>query len=436
MPIFRGFRFSIGVVLLAMYGFAAQTASAQDALNPGGAYFPVPPQQSAPWTAPKTKLMPLVLGAIATFFDQGLPDPRGCEYREIEISFSEREGFEFTYPSGSTKTHGWVIPARGGRTCAIGWNGVIYPVSAVGPPADLRADVEGELKKDKDEIAACYKGATPRTGVPIDYRSHYDDSSARDASFGRLGQLHAAFLLRLGYPRLVDSVWAQWFYGHPEHSGEDTYVDLANAWMGSLYLTALSAHQRGDDTRALAAAQALTDLRPKLEVEATRRGLSKPPDFFRPGEPRITYFPFLIDLPDLLADQQRRHAEAPYVPVAQMVPPPQGKERIALMIRDLELVYAPPPQWGLMTPGIGHAPLIRDLVKQGGAAVGPLLDCLQNDRRLTRAVAGGELIEVDVAAYAALCQILHIPRSGGYPPHLSPIARQSFVDQVRAHQGK
>ena len=61
-----------------------------------------------------------------------MADPRGCEYHEVEIV----EGRTF-------KTRAFVLPERPGDAgrFAVSWDGVVYPVSSVGPAADLDADI-------------------------------------------------------------------------------------------------------------------------------------------------------------------------------------------------------------------------------------------------------------------------------------------------------
>ena len=74
---------------------------------------------------------------------------------------------------------------------------------------------------------------------------------------------------------------------------------------------------------------------------------------------------------------------------------------------------------------IKESPIVQVLIKEGPAAVEPLLECLANDRRLTR-VAGLEIslagvadflprrnfMGVDQAAYAALCGIMKVEGFG------------------------
>ncbi|MFO0553460.1 MAG: hypothetical protein U0271_34070 [Polyangiaceae bacterium] len=59
----------------------------------------------------------------------GLADPRGCEYRVVEIN-------------GFGEIHGWVLPDDdGGPRYVIGFDGLLYVAASVGSRADLRADM-------------------------------------------------------------------------------------------------------------------------------------------------------------------------------------------------------------------------------------------------------------------------------------------------------
>ena len=89
---------------------------------------PIPPEQFAPWTAPATHLSPVVASAFTELFTEGVADPRGCEYREIEVPDGNQSGY-YLDAAGPTKTHGWVLP---GGKFAICWNGLVYPISAAG----------------------------------------------------------------------------------------------------------------------------------------------------------------------------------------------------------------------------------------------------------------------------------------------------------------
>ena len=82
--------------------------------------------------APKDEAAPVPRRCVRGLFEQGMANPRGCEYREVEIV----EGWTF-------KTRAFVLPERPGDTgrYALSWDGVIHPASSVGPAADLDADI-------------------------------------------------------------------------------------------------------------------------------------------------------------------------------------------------------------------------------------------------------------------------------------------------------
>ena len=94
--------------------------------------------QSAPWELSSTNLQPGLQSAVNILFQTGMADPRGCDYREIEVMVGN-----LGLASGITNTtHGWLLPAASGARTnyAIGWNGLIYPVISVGNPANAEDD--------------------------------------------------------------------------------------------------------------------------------------------------------------------------------------------------------------------------------------------------------------------------------------------------------
>ncbi len=88
---------------------------------------PVPPQQHKSWH-PDPAIPTNILSAAEMLFEQGFPDPRGCEYREIEVEVSG----VWDGKARVVKTRGWVLPEKSGTNqFAICWNGLIYPVAKV-----------------------------------------------------------------------------------------------------------------------------------------------------------------------------------------------------------------------------------------------------------------------------------------------------------------
>ncbi len=94
-----------------------------------GNSIPDPPRQKEPWTPPQTKLPRFLVSATAALFEQGMADPRGCEYREVEMG-----------DGTIVKTRGFVLPERAGEAgrFVVSWDGVVYPALSVGAPGRSR----------------------------------------------------------------------------------------------------------------------------------------------------------------------------------------------------------------------------------------------------------------------------------------------------------
>ena len=166
---------------------------------------PVPPQQTAVWNAPETKLPKEFASAACTLFRQGLADPRGCQYCAIELS----AGNHVSGDDRVISTHGWLIPsgATEGPCFAICWNGVVYPVVTRKGGADLRADVLNAVKAERKARRAQLDGNWRTGGVPSASR---DEGSLEIAAVCHQSPkpLWACLLLRLGEVELAEKSWA------------------------------------------------------------------------------------------------------------------------------------------------------------------------------------------------------------------------------------
>ena len=350
---------------------------------------PVPPYETKPWSASSTTLPPIVVDAVTQLFKDGLPDPRGCDYREIEIGES---------PTWKFKTHGWVLPGTGKQKYAIGWNGVVYPVTWVGAPVDLAK-----------EIDAIPKAARQFYGNDDGWAA--GDRTSMDVAFGPC--LKVAFLLRLGLIGQAEQIWTDGYAGEDEMKAKDPYAKMAGVWLDRWLNRAMQAFLNGDDSASLAICQQLSPVLDRVTDVARSRGLADSWTATINGS-------ILWQFPWLETDAARRVHEAPYIPVLESELPAHGPERIAALIRDLEQSRA--QQYS--NPGdteITDDPTVQELEKAGYPAVEPLLKCLVEDNRLTRAryTSGmffeGPIIPVYEAAYKALFNILHvsIPLSEG-----------------------
>src|SRR5262249_44661990 len=157
----------------------------------------------------------------------------------------------------------------------------------------------------------------------------------------------------------------------------------ATDWTWALFDRAVCAHMRGDDRLALLSLRALGPVRKAVTAEALRRGFKQPEG--RRGE-KAPLLGFLDPSEELRADQERRARERR--PGADKANAKDPARRVAALVRGLQDVDA--RQWG--QPGGVSLNLdgrVLELVKEGEAAVGPLLDCLEGDHRLTRSVQFG-----------------------------------------------
>lgn len=379
--------------------------------NFAGSAIPDPPQQRAPWTPPATKLPRFLVTATTALFDAGMADPRGCEYRNIEVGK--------TVPF---KTRGFVLPEQSGQggRFAISWDGIIYPV-VVGPPADLDADARtvADLvgKRRADAMASGNRQYTP---IGFVYASAYVSDylyADRPAKVELPTSLKLVLLLRLGRVDLAERLFAVGTPWTPEKPRLDltdyriSLVTLADEHAPILLARLVAAHRRSDDVVALDAARRLDAFARSIDAQAKALGFPRRgpqfPDAQVPG-----YFGPLPQLDLLLADQERRAAEPPRGPI-----PPRGGDpsaRIAALIRNLDQIGAR-PRPGFDPPSPATDPLVSELVAEGKPAVGPLLDALDSDQRLTRCVTVSEQggpIYVDPVVQAIVSALYRIVKPG------------------------
>jgi len=397
------------------------------------------PQQLQPALVPVTQLPAKFVSAAGLLFQFGLADPRGCEYREIEVVSSGN----IHSMSRSGKIHGWLLPEKDGVTqrFAICWNGLVYPVLSIGAIADCRDDMWQMLKIDRENCEkalwehkileerrskeAKQLGRTFSASSPhFRYQNTLERSSIE---YEYIMRLKAVLCFRLGYADLAEAIWAQWYVGNPDESAKDMFVELSEEWAQALAQQAICAHMRADDGLALHAVRLLNRARSLIESEADKRGL-KPKSW---QKRKLTHLSLFHQLPELLADQERRAKEstrnrivprgernvtisnldgtpAPYVAPPELKNYADTQKRIVALIRDLELMDEREFE-------INTDPIILALIAEGDAALEPLIACLESDNRLTRSTANQmriviyqEIIPVHHYAKRVLCEILHL----------------------------
>jgi hypothetical protein len=369
---------------------------------------PEPPQSHKPWTPPAKDFPTNLLSSVDVLFSLGFPDPRGCEYREFEaVVGSDRDG------NGKVAAHGWILPRQFGdkQSFAVSWAGTIYPSINVGGRANLKQDVEALLRGDE----IWRKAAASQQFAIRGYLGA--KSEAFSISETNMTALKVALLLRLGEEKLARDYWNAWLapgitiLNHSKEDVKDPFRTLACEWTWALFDRAICAHMRGDDALALADCRHLNQVWPALETEASQRKYYRPQylDSGREALPR-PYFYFLEPLAGLLADQERRAQEMRHdtIPQTGSEKSPDKIKRIAALISSLDEVAETQWSWP------GSDPTIMAFVEEGDDAVEPLLDCLENDRRLTRSVSfgrdllPGSILPVRQAAETALDEILRV----------------------------
>jgi hypothetical protein len=399
----------MGVALFVLFCMVSLAGETNDLPKFTGKELPEPPMQHAAWKAPETTLPTNLVSAAETLFQLGMVDPRGCEYREIEVVVGSVWGRATTM-----QVHGWVLPSQKGENqpFAASWAGTVYPVVRVGEKADVRKDIEALLRANE----AFKEKNTSHRFISILLPSLHEYGAIMETN---MMAMKAALLLQIGEERLAEKYWESWTSLGREYQDQeeinDPFKTLATEWSWAVFDRMLCAYMRGDDRLALVEGRRLDKLQPKLEAEMDRRGFKRQHYFEQAREDlEMPHFDFLEPLSKLLPEMERREKEGIHKTVFDIGIDqfPEKKKRIAALIHDLEEVNArqssqPGGVW------FGDDKVVKALIEEGDDAVEPLLDCLENDQRLTRSVQfhrdfkfHREVLPVQRAAQTALDEIL------------------------------
>ena len=177
-----------------------------------------PPQTGRPWQPPDSRLPQTWVKAIELLLAHGLADPRGCAYREVELTC----GSVWSNRGVAVTTHAWLLPrtadaAPDSPRFAVTWSGLVYPVEKVGPPANLAADVEKLLKTQ-----------------PAGWRRAMHEKKL--VSHEQPHPLKGVLLFVLGDAPRAEAIWKvappdaeDWLKG-PENRNDDPYPELVHEW--------------------------------------------------------------------------------------------------------------------------------------------------------------------------------------------------------------
>jgi hypothetical protein len=426
-------KFQVHIALCSCLFLSVMQISAQNRVSS----FPIPPMQSAPWALESTNLPPGLQSAVNVLFQAGMADPRGCEYREIEVVV----GIFWTASGTTNKTRGWVLPAaNSARTnYAIGWNGLIYPVISIGKPASAEDDARALIR-------AMSPPAIPNKVIfDVGVQANSDEDYSLNVRW--LTPAKAAMIFRFAPPELAEEC-AQLF------PNKDPFLALSTGFLWDALNRAMSAHMRGDDNQAYAAVITLDKARKTCEAEAKARGFELQPTPLGEGlhsiaeeSKRESYFPFLKTFPPLLQDQERRHQLKS--PLRDPITATNKDERIAALIDQLENVSARQVNQYYADYSLSANPTIQSLINEGWDAIGPLLQCYEQDDRLTRIIPTSHfewppqltIVEVRSAAYAALESIIETPQfapqfSGKESPEEKDAIYKTSASAIRSYWEK
>jgi hypothetical protein len=365
--------------------------------------YPEPPQQHAAWIPAKSALDGKVVAAMKRLFDEGFADPRGCDYRELDVVVTH--GWEDA--ATTVRTHGWVIAST---QFAIAWNGLVYRAASIGAAANVGADIRAMLDahtKARDEAK--------RDDPAADFVMWPRADESYYVAFQTLAPGKAMMLLRLGEAALADRVWKA------TAIRDNAYALLADDYLWAQFARGAGAHHRGDVDLAIESWRRLPALAKTARTDVAGSGVIA-------GDQGARY---LDDIAALLADEQRRaaHPVAPINLGALAKLPP--RDRIAQLIAALDQVQ-------VMARFGGPDPIVKALVDEGEAAVEPLIAAYQTDTRYSRTrfvdIKHGdadrirEITPVHQLAHDALAQLVDLS-------YFQPTAtdRRAVADELRAY---
>lgn len=445
-------------LFLWLFFFLYQPVSAYQspdaAITFTGSKLPVPPLQNQPWTPPASKLPESFVSATNWLFEQGMADPRGCEYREIEVTVGNVWG-EY----GPVKAHGWVLPQdptteKTRQRFAVCWNGLVYPVKRIGKKLALQNDLRKPIKKQV-EVYLAYIRKNPNSS----YWKEFSLDEKYNVAQQEPSLVWCSLLLRLGEPELANQVWdviqTPMSVEENNHStARYPFFPLVFQCIWPMFDRGLSAHMRGDDQLALSDFRQAILVNSHFEIEAARRGIPRP---IRPGrrdeklEPYIDSFQIL---PQLLADQERRALERTLnTPCKRAIEAGRNAFSdqtawISALIHDLDTIQArqyTQPGWVQFI----DQPEAQALIAEGEAAIEALIQTIETDTRLTRSVGYYRdfrpyryVVSVQEVAYAIVCiffkksfgqdYVLRSPKSQRYRTLLTDL--RAFWEQYQKSQ--
>jgi hypothetical protein len=364
----------------------------------------------------------IVAPKIDWLFEHGLDDPAGAEYREFSVEI----GSVWSTSGYWEKTRGWALPEKVGMPReGIAWNGLRYEIASLGQVVDLASDVR-EVTRQAIESNKSPYGRISRIsyleGHPLhgqtlaikEFRPVLSESATVDPIRPRL--MKVALLYRAGFASESLHLWNGIFHGC-NNVASNPFLILTMEATWNLFDRAVCAHKRGDDKIALRELRKLVPLAKTCREIQKRENLRFRNRYYLPDDKIPDDFAFTNPAESLLKDQERRYAErinsnsfVPLPRLASFTGKPWErwraelelikKAKVPTLIRWLqEVAITQDGQPGGCSPK--GSKVVRALISKGDAAIDPLIECLENDERLSRTVTFGRDFHSDRSIWPA-----------------------------------
>ncbi|HSP43424.1 MAG TPA: hypothetical protein VLO11_11180, partial [Luteolibacter sp.] len=349
--------------------------------------------------------------ALKELLAAGFPDPKGLPYRKIGIPTGTCWGGD----TGVTETEGWLLPAeQDGAIFAIAWNGLVYPVVRTLGPADFEKSIQS------------FMAMTARPPGTFGWQGGESAEVQPEQAFG----IHGLYLTRFNQMEALDFLLKQ-----RDGVPKNLTLAMADEWAFNLYDRAVCAHMRGDSRLVLASLRELERIRPALMKLLVPGEGDKPHHDWKP-------MAWAHQAADLKAECERRikNGSAGMLDETEFLATKPDVPALIGALDRLAIQQDGQPGW----IAFDRSPIVMALVAADAKAVEPLLDCLENDRRLTQSVhfwrdfsTDRTVLGVHEAALAALQQILaanyyKVISTGANLTRGGDEARAKMVETIRA----
>lgn len=286
----------------------------------------------------------------------GISIPAGARYCEAEVSFDGKR------PDRPMRAKGWQLPAgKGSAPKFLALNGTVVHLLSVVKPADLRSDIAQNFE--------------------LGWFSNSMVRGFSDTAYVPLQDLTVALCYMAGQRDLAKQCLRR-----RQDNGGLFPIGAVSPVLADKLSHVIGSFAGGNDRVANTGAKWIVERRADFESSAIKA--TQGVRLVQAAAPTRsqTAFPFLDTANLILTDTKRRLADKrPKLSLEEIQKLPVTEQALALIdqleeARVYQMSYPGAPSYW-------EEPRVKALAKLGDAAVGPLLDCLEKDDRLTRSYA-------------------------------------------------